>query len=140
MAITKDQQRFVILSAGTLCLLIICGLCINILFNWREQLTINAKKQARILSLQQTLQNIPEEVMPSSNPFEALQKSGGPSIARITQDKDITCELNCTYTQLISFLQKYAAAPDNIQSMHVLRDKKLLVTLHIISGKIKNHE
>lgn len=130
MAITKDQKSFIFLSICTICLMVILGLCLNIVFQNHAQSMINTEKTIQLQTLHKTLSTMTEDNTPSNNPLTYLKDCGGENIIKITQDKYLTCELNCSYKQLLLFLQKYAKAPAYIQSLQILRDKALLVTMH----------
>jgi hypothetical protein len=140
MAITKDQLRLIILVACFGIVLLITSICLLLVYAAHQQNIQQAEKISRIKMLEQTLENIPDEIIPSSNSFQYLKDCGGALISSITKDKDIVCECSCSFTQLLAFLQDYNKQPGNIQALHILRDNQLCVTLHISEPKEKTYD
>ena len=133
MAITKDQRLCCLLSICLGIVIIVLGLAITTVYCDQQQQQEMQNKNNRILELEKIFENEPD-VIPSNNTVEYIQNCGQGFITHFNKEKNnVTCELHCSFTELLTFLEKYNVRPGKIQSVHITRDNGLQVSLTLFS-------
>ena len=132
MVITKDQRVCCLLSICCCIVLIVLIQAITLLYSDQQQGKALQTKNMRILELEKILEN-ESEAIPSENTLEYIQNCGQSLITHIDKTKNIFCELHCSFSELLNFLEKYNARPGKIQSLHITRDNGLQVAITVFS-------